>query len=74
MPVLRTIPWDKVNIKVLLIEVEHLGKIFDGKIQDLEEIMTDNGYKFYMNIGINHVYIKKDMKPRFNNIVFQSYL
>ena len=71
---MRSIPWAKVNIKVLLIEVIQMGKIFDGKIEDLDKLMEENGYKFFSKIHFNHVYVKKELKPRFRNIVFNKFL
>ena len=74
LPVLRSIPWTKVDIKVIIIEVNHLGKIFDASKDELQKIMRDNGYKFLMKIHINHVYIKEDFKPKFRNIIFDPLL
>ena len=51
-----------------------MGKIFDGKIEDLDKLMEENGYKFFSKIHFNHVYVKKELKPRFRNIVFNKFL
>ena len=35
LQVLKTIPWDKVDIEVLLVELEHAGKIFPGTREEV---------------------------------------
>ena len=59
-PVLKTLPWDKVDIKVLLVEIDHLGKVFEGDLKSFEEFIFSKGYKFHQAIEIDHVYIKND--------------
>jgi len=44
LPILKTIPWDKVDIKVLSIEVNHS----DGK--KIDTFMKSNGYKLVQQI------------------------
>ena len=34
--VLKTIPWDKVDIEVLLVELEHAGTIFPGTREEVK--------------------------------------
>jgi hypothetical protein len=58
-PVLQTIPWDKVNIRVLIIEINHLGEIFLGNNYQLRQLMSDNGYKKYKGTTIDDVYVKR---------------
>ena len=64
VPILRTIPFDKVqeqrveqsnillnlllnfpqvDIRMLLIEVKHVGRVFEGTLEELEGIMFSNG-------------------------------
>jgi hypothetical protein len=58
--VLQTLPWDKVDIRVILVEVDHLGKIFEGNLAEFEAFLTSKGYKFHQSIDIDNVYIKND--------------
>ena len=51
-----------------------MGKIFDGRIEDLDQLMEESGYRFFSKIHFNHVYVKKDMKTRYRNIVFNKFL
>ena len=60
MPVLKTIPWDKVNIRALMIEVNHMGKVFEGSLKDLEQFLDESGFKFYKSVKIDNIYIRKD--------------
>jgi len=60
LPVLKTIPWDKVNIRALMIEVNHMGKVFEGSLEDLETYLDESGYKFYKKVEIDSIYIRKD--------------
>ena len=62
LPVLKTIPWEKVKIRALLIEVNHMGKIFDGNIGDLESFLDKKGFKFYKSVEIDNIYIAKDFQ------------
>ncbi len=62
MPVLKTIPWDKVNIRALMIEVNHMGKVFEGSLKDLEHFLDEIGYKYYKSVQIDNIYIRKDFE------------
>lgn len=42
--VLRTIPWDKVNIEVITVETHLMGKIFPGDREEFLEYMKSVGY------------------------------
>ena len=58
-PVLQTIPWDKVNIRVLIIEVNHAGEIFEGNRFQIRKLLKDNGYKISQGTDIDDIYIKR---------------
>ena len=58
--ILKSIPWDKVNIRVMLIEVVHLGKLFPGSEAELNEFLDEKGYRFYASLGYDNIYVKKD--------------
>ena len=51
LPVLKTVPWEKVNIKLLGVEVEHVGKIFDGNRKDLLITLNQQGYNRVIQVG-----------------------
>merc|ERR1719460_1874786 len=46
-PILKTIPFDKVDIKVLDIEVNHAGSIFPGSFKDIDECKVMTCILFY---------------------------
>jgi len=38
-PILKTIPWDKMTVKLLGIEIAHLGKVFEGTWQEVSKYL-----------------------------------
>ncbi|RXG54426.1 hypothetical protein Avbf_17253 [Armadillidium vulgare] len=53
--VLKTIPWDEVDIKSILVEVNHIpeGKDF------LTQYMKQNNYKLYKKLDIDYFFVKQ---------------
>ena len=41
---LRTIPWDRVDIEVLTVETDLAGKVLEGSRQEIIEFMESMGY------------------------------
>ena len=62
LQVLKTIPWDKVNIRVLLIEVNHIGEIFKGSPKALNQLLKKSGFKFFRSSTIDDIYVKRDFR------------
>lgn len=62
LPVLKTIPWEKVKIRALMVEVNHVGQIFEGTVSDLDSFLDENGFKFYKTVTLDNIYIAKDFK------------
>ena len=60
--ILKSIPWDKVNIRVLLIEVNHIGEIFNETREEFDKLLAEAGFVFYMSISIDNIYIRKDFE------------
>ena len=60
-PVLKTIDFDKVDIRVLSIEVTKLDSIFDGRLTQLKYLMKRNGYEFYKEVKEDYIYVKKGL-------------
>ena len=58
-PVLQTVPWAKVNIRCLIIEVNHAGTIFEGNHFQIRKLMKDNGYKQHQASEIDVIYVKR---------------
>lgn len=59
--VLRTVPWDKVDIEVLLIELVHVGLIFPGSKEDVVNYLDSVGYQFIMTVAKDDLFIRKDL-------------
>jgi hypothetical protein len=57
----QTIPWDKVDISVLGIEINHLGEVFPGLLEDLRNFLVDRGYKIFQKVSIDEIYVKKSL-------------
>lgn len=60
LQVLRTVPWDKVDIRVLDIEMAHAGEIFDGSQAEIRQLLADNGYRLADRVNIDDLYVKAD--------------
>ena len=41
---LRTIPWDKVDIEVLTVETDLAGRVLEGSRQEIIDLMESAGY------------------------------
>merc|ERR1712241_369658 len=59
LQVLRTIPFDKVDIKILDIEMNHIGQIFEGSASDLRRHLENSGYEAFMRVGIDEIFVKR---------------
>ena len=44
--VLKTVPWDKVDIEVLLIELIHAGSNFEGSRDDIHQFLLSKSYVY----------------------------
>ena len=53
--VLRTVPFNKVDIKIFDIEMNHVGQIFEGSASDLRRHLEKSGYEAFMRVGIDEV-------------------
>ena len=52
--VLKTIPWQKVDIEVLLIELIHAGNVNYGSREDVHKFLSSKNYIYLGTIGINY--------------------
>ena len=43
LPILKTIPWDKVNISVISVEANRIGDVFNAEEKELDDLMESNG-------------------------------
>jgi hypothetical protein len=47
-----------VDISVLGIEVNHLGQVFPGHLEDMRAFLFERGYKIYQKVSIDKIYVK----------------
>jgi hypothetical protein len=52
-------PFSQVDLTAIGIEVPHLGKYFPGSLEELRNLMLNNGYKIFQKVGIDEIYVKK---------------
>ena len=49
--VLKTLPWDKLDIEVLTVETAHAGEVFPGTTEDIRQFLRDRGYVLVYTIA-----------------------
>ena len=59
----------QVNINVLIIEVRHAGKIFEGNKFEIRKMMNNNGYKLYKDGAIDFIFAKKSFLKKLSKTV-----
>merc|ERR1719273_179357 len=59
--ILKTIPFQDVNINLIGLEVEHAGKIFEGSVTDIKKLLKDNGYQYVAKTRFDKFFMKNDM-------------
>ena len=60
LQVLRTIPWKDLDIRVVGIEVNHIGQVFQGSLHEMRAFMAENGYHLYQTVYIDEIYVKTE--------------
>ena len=71
--ILKTIPFQEVDIKVIDLEINHAGEIFPGTWEDILNYLDAQGYEFHFKIpwqGISFldaVFVKKGFLDELND-------
>ena len=60
--VLKTIPFDKVDIKILQVEMNHVGEIFDGTKENFKHFLDINGYDHVGSIAVDEIFVKRSFQ------------
>ena len=69
LPILKTIPFDKVDIKVLDIEIKNAGQIFPGSYREITKFMYSQGYEFFTQVSdVDAIYVKKGYLNELNEL------
>ena len=66
--VLKTIPFNEIYIKMLGVEVEHAGKIFNGTKKDMTNLLTRNGYYYAGKTKLDKFFMKTDKQKLHNPV------
>ena len=67
--ILKTIPFHEVDIKIIDLEVNHLGEIFPGTWDDILNYLDAQGYNFWYPIsGLDAVFVKKGFLDELNEL------
>jgi len=68
-PILKTIPFEKVDIKVIDVEVNHAGTIFPGSFEEIDNYLKSQGYKLHSIIANQDaIYVKKGFTDEINEL------
>ena len=60
--VLETIPWESLDIEVVLVETDHLGEVFPGSRHQLHSFFDNHGYEYAATICKKQKYRISDFK------------
>ena len=67
--ILKTIPFHEVDIKIIDLEITHLGEIFPGTWNDILIYLDDKGYDLWYPIsGLDAVFVKKGFLDELNEL------
>ena len=66
-PVLKTIDFEKCDIKVISVENTKLGATFDGTDTQLRYHLQNNGYQLYQTVGEDVIYAKTEFLRQMND-------
>merc|ERR1712126_278133 len=61
MGVLKQVPWEKVDIEVLMIELEHAGNVFPGSRRDVHLFLQKNGFDYVGSWFEDDFFVRKDL-------------
>ena len=71
--ILKTIPFREVDIKVINLEISHVGEIFPGTWEDILNYLDTQGYEFHFKIPfqgipfLDAVFVKKGFLDELND-------
>ena len=72
--ILKTIPFQEVDIKVINLEISHVGEIFPGTWEDILNYLDTQGYEFHFKISfgeisfLDAVFVKKGFLDELNEL------
>ena len=67
--ILKTIPFQDVDIKVIDVEIDRAGTIFPGTYEDISKYLDMQGYDFHSQITkYDAVFVKKGFLDEINEL------
>ena len=67
--ILKTIPFHEVDIKVIDLEVNHVGEIFPGTFDDILNYLNANGYDLHSKISnLDAIFVKRGFMDELNEL------
>ena len=67
--ILKTIPFQEVDIKVIDLEVKNVGKIFPGTFDDILTYLNTNGYDLHFKISdLDATFVKRGFLDELNEL------
>ena len=61
LQVLQSLDFNEIDIKIISVETNKIGIIFDGSFTQLDFLLRRNGYIKYTQLTIDALYVKKDI-------------
>ena len=56
---LKTLPWNKISMTLIDVEVNHAGAIFPGTRDDIQNYLSSQGYPFTKSVKIDDLFYNK---------------
>ena len=56
---LKTLPWNKISMTLIDVEVNHAGAIFPGTRNDIQNFLSSHGYPFSKSVKIDDLFYNK---------------
>jgi len=59
--VLKEFPWSLAKVEVILVELEHAGKVFPGTRWEVHNFLLSVGFEYSGSLGGDDIFIRKDL-------------
>ena len=59
--ILNSLPWDRINITSLTVEINHAGETLPGSQSDIRHLMQRQGYELAATLTIDDLFYRKDL-------------
>ena len=70
--VLKSIPWDKVDIRALSVETQFAGEVTEGSREDIINLLTSLGYVHLDRISRDDIFVKLEPQGLSPKITFEE--